>query len=103
MNEQTRADIHAAITVLKQKGWTQHTFQNNKGQFCMVGALRMAIFGSILTHEHNGIEDYKWKRGRLTEAYDAVYDVTRVKPEKFNDNKDTRRRHVLAALRKAAA
>lgn len=106
MNEQTKADIHAAITILHKKGWTQGKFVGaTSGKVCLVGALRMAIFGDPYGNGVRGSSERanreRWDR--LSAAYEVIYDVTRCKPERFNDNKSTKRRHVFAALREAEA
>lgn len=102
MNEQTKADIRKSIAILKEKGWTQGEFFNTStGEFCLVGALRQAVFGT--PYPYNFGVQTEARRERFRNAYNAVYDVTMRKPEHFNDDSQTKRRHVITVLKKAEA
>lgn len=102
MNEQTKADIRKSIAILKEKGWTRGAFVNNDGEVCLVGALRMAIFGTAHPWMRETEENLAaWRR--LDNAYSVVYDVTVTRPEKFNDMPGQKRRRVIRALREAEA
>lgn len=99
IDEQTVEDIQRAIQVIRKRGWAQGEFENSKGAVCLVGALKTAIYGE--GHEWR-IRDITFeKRNRFYDAYDLVYHVVNMKPEKFNDAEKTKRRHVLRALEEA--
>jgi hypothetical protein len=40
--------ITDAVTILKEEGWTRHTYERN-GRYCMYGALRKAACGNALS------------------------------------------------------
>ena len=87
--------IRRAITIIEERGWCQGSFSNAKGQVCMVGAINLAMIHS-------------------TEHCDIVFDVARANiiarlgnrlgcvPAYFNDQSDTTKEQVIAALEEAA-
>lgn len=99
MNEQTAEDIGNAVKAIRKRGWTQEQFQDFHGRVCLVGALKVAIYGS--PYESACDEINPEMRERFRQVYELIYKVADCTPEHFNDNRKTKRRTVIRVLREA--
>lgn len=100
INDQTVEDIGNAVKAIRERGWVQGMFEDHKGAVCLVGALKAAIYGSA--YDWNVLDEITLdQRNRYYDAYYLVYHVADRKPEHFNDDKKTKRRHVFKVLKEA--
>lgn len=99
INEKTAEDIGNAVKAIRKRGWTQEQFQDFHGRVCLVGALKVAIYGGV--YEALIPDITPEQRERFRQAYELVYKVANRKPEYFNDSRKTKKRTVIRVLKQA--
>lgn len=105
--------LDLSASILDAQGWCQQTEENDKGQFCALGAVREAV--DRLKYRGTWYQDVWWATHRLAEqvsepdaplvtyTYVANTSVDSLAVVRWNDDHRRTREDVTAAMQKAAA
>jgi hypothetical protein len=90
-----------AADLIKQHGWTQGTYRNRTGEFCMVGALWAAM---LKQNDTDWMDRYNtsYTYDLLHKAMNLGEKVVAGSPAGWNDRPGRTKRRVIRRLRKSA-
>lgn len=104
MFEDVKEVLDRSVEVLDRRGWTQGVVEEDDGRVCLIGALRMGIYGSTDKRQHpskmeefllNIISDDRVVDKRC-EPMNSIY----MRVANFNDHAKTTKGSVVAVLRR---
>lgn len=89
------------IEVLRERGWTQHVLENEEGEVCLVGALKIAADVPIES-SYSVLE--KASSSALVVLIDVLVEnyPNRASPSRFNDTEGRTVEEVIAVLEEVA-
>lgn len=84
-----------AADLIEQRGWTKDRFENVDGNLCMIGAMRVAVFGKVAWNHSISTRD-------LTMAHNKLDKFLGRSAARWNDRSAGYKEEVIAKLREVA-